>query len=127
CGAGRAKRGFRRRLERVAVDAGRDRGKRDPAAAMRGGQLYRAAIAGCERLLLTRFAAAPDRPYRVNDVLEVPQASGARDLRFAGRAAAVETTLVEDLGPGGAMNGAIHAASSHQARVCGVDNRVSIQ
>ena len=53
---------------RKAIDAGRDRGKRNRSQAMRHGQVQRRAIAGRQQFLLALAAAVPDRTDRVNDV-----------------------------------------------------------
>ena len=58
----------RRLVERVAVDAGRDRRQRDARAAVPRRELDRAAIAGGEQLGLAVVAAAPDRTDGVDDV-----------------------------------------------------------
>ena len=55
-------------LERVAVDAGRDRREGDARAAVPGGELDRAAVAGGEQLRLAAAAAVPDRADGVDDV-----------------------------------------------------------
>ena len=54
----------RRELDRIAVDAGRDRGERDRAAAELGRELERAPVARGEQLRLAAVAAAPDRARR---------------------------------------------------------------
>ena len=115
--------GYRRsRVQRVAVDPGRDRGKRDASATARSGELDRPPVAGRKQLGLAGCAAAPDRAHRVDDVFGV-QPPGARDLGVARGAAAVQAALLEDLRSGGAMNRTVDASSS-QARVGRVDDRV---
>src|SRR2546421_9610425 len=46
-----------------------------------------------------------------------------RDPRFTGRAPAERAALIEQLGPSGAMNRAVHPAAAQQRRVGGVDDR----
>ena len=61
-------RDLRRELDRIAVDAGRDRGKRDRATAQGGRDLERAPVARGEQRGLPALAAAPDRADRVDDM-----------------------------------------------------------
>src|SRR5215212_6494804 len=81
-------------LDRVAVDAGRDRGEGDAGATVLGRELDRAAVAGGEQLGLALFSSVPDGTDGVNHVLH-RQAAGAGDLRVAGLAAAERAALLE--------------------------------
>src|SRR6266581_3027543 len=83
-------------LDRIAVDAGRDRGEGDRPAAELGCELERAPIARGEQLRLAVRSPVPDGPNRVDDVLrlELPR---TRRLRVARLAAADETALREQL------------------------------
>ena len=72
------------------------------------------------------MTAAPDRPDRVNDVpgLE-PIAAG--DLGGTGVAAAQGLAFGQELGSGGAMNGAVDAAAAEQRGVGGIDDGVDVE
>ena len=74
-------------LDRIAVDAGRDRGERDRAAAERRRDLERAPVARGQQRGLAALAAPPDRADGVDDVPR-RQPARRRRLRIAGRAAA---------------------------------------
>ena len=111
-------------LDRVAVDAGRDRGERDRARPALGRQRDRAEVAGREEVGLAGVAAAPDRADRVDDVASRARPPAAGRARVAGLAAAERPALVEELGPGGAMDRAVDAAAAEQARVGGVDDHL---
>ena len=93
---------------------------------MPGRERKRGAIAGGEQFLLALVAAAPDRPDRVNDVpgLE-PVAAG--DLGGTGVAAAQRLALGQELGSGGAMDGAVDAAAAEQRPVGGIDDGVDVE
>jgi len=75
------------RLDRIAVDAGRDGRKRDGAAVELGGNLERAPVTRGQELGLALVAAAPDRADRVDHVARRELARG-RGLCVAGLAAA---------------------------------------
>ena len=124
-GARRGDRGRRGRVERVAVDAGRDRGKRDARAVVLGGQFDRALIAGGEQLTLAAVAAAPHGADGVDDMADW-QPAGASDLRVAGVTAAEAATFLEQPGSRGAVDRAVDPAAAEQALVRRVDDRVRL-
>jgi hypothetical protein len=72
------------------------------------------------------FAVTGAPPHRTDRVDDVPhrKPAGARGLRVTGSAAAVQSALVQDLRPGGAMDRAVHAATAEQTRVRGIDDRI---
>jgi len=82
------------RLQRVAVDAGRDGGQRDATAVVLGRQRERGAVARAQQLGLVVSAAAPDRPDGVDDVAH-RQAPRAGDLRLTRVAAAEQAAFLE--------------------------------
>ena len=112
--------------QRVAVDAGRDRGERDPRVTGLVGELDRAPVAGRQQLRLARRAAAPHRPDRVDHVPH-RQVAGAGELRVAGLAAAEPRHSSSSAGPGGAVDRPVHATAAQQRRVRGVDDRVRLR
>src|SRR5262245_14843671 len=116
----------RRALRRIAIDAGRDGGKRDRAQALRGRERERRAITGRQQIVLALVSAAPHRADRVDDVLGF-EAIAARDLGGAGIAAAERAAFGEQVRPGGAMDGAVDAAAAEQRPVGGVDDGPHIE
>ena len=83
-------------------------------------------IARGQQLVLAFTTALPDRTNRMNDVPRLKTiASG--DLGVAGFAAAKLAAFGEQLGPGGAVDGAIDAATAKQGGIRGVDDRVNAQ
>jgi hypothetical protein len=110
--------------QRVTVNPGRDRRKRDAAAAVRSGELNRASVARREQLSLALPAAAPNGPHSVNDVFGLSKLPGARDLCVTSCAAAMQAALLEDLRPSRAMNGTINASPARETRVGGINNHL---
>ena len=101
-------------------------GKAIEARRCSGRERKRGAIAGGEQFLLALVTAAPDRPDRVNDVpgLE-PVAAG--DLGGTGVAAAQRLAFGQELGSGGAMDGAVDAAATEQRPVGRVDDGIDVE
>ncbi len=69
---------------RIAVNAGRDGGKDDVAAAQIPGCLQRVAIGGCQQICTLLTAAAVDRADGVNEIAGGEVSGGGGD-RFACR------------------------------------------
>src|SRR6266550_4183243 len=85
-------------LDRIAVDARRDRRKRDTRASELRGQLQRPAVARRQKLGLAGFASTPDRADCVDHVAR-EQPPGRRRLGVARVAAAEQPALGDDLRP----------------------------
>src|SRR5206468_2456947 len=83
----------------------------DRDEAMLGGKRKRGAVAGRQQLILAFIAAAPDRSDRMDDVLRL-EAIAAGDLRRSGFAAAERAAFRKQLGPGGAVDGAVDTAAA---------------
>lgn len=71
-------------------------------------------------------AAVPDRADGMDYVFG-RQTISARDLRIARVAATERTAFVEQLRPGGTVDGTVHAATTQQRRVGRVDDGVNAQ
>src|SRR5262245_51761158 len=101
-----AQRDAGRELHRESVCAGADGGEGDGAEPVLAGERERAPVAPRQELGLPVLAISPHRPDGVDDVRRrepVP----LRDPGFAGRAAAERAALGQELGSGGAVDGAI--------------------
>ena len=108
---------------RIAVRAGGNQRKRDGLAPVRLRQRQRISIAGGKLCAFPVRSAPPDGADGVNHV-SARKAIAARQLRFAGSAAAQRPAFRQKLRPGGAMNRSVHAAPAQQSRIRGVHNRV---
>ena len=93
---------------------------------MLGRERKRGAIAGGEQRVLALVAAAPDRTDRMNDVPGL-EAIAAGDLGGTGVAAAQRLALGQQLGSGGAMDGAVDAAAAEQRPVGRVDDGIDVE
>jgi hypothetical protein len=93
---------------------------------MRSGQIERRPVTAGEHRLFVCGAAVPHRADRVDDVLCL-QLMAVGDLGAAGGAAAERATFLQQSRPGGAMDGAVHAAAAEQRAVGGVDDRVNVE
>src|SRR5919202_663930 len=113
----------RRELDRVAVDAGRDRREGDAPAAELRRDLERAAMARGQQVRLVLPAAVPDGADRVDHVPGRQPPTRSR-LRITGRATAELAALGRDLRAARAMDRAVDAAASEQRLVRRVDDRV---
>ena len=83
-------------------------------------------IARGQQLVLAFATALPDWTDRMNDVPRLKTiASG--DLGVADLTAMEHAALHDQLGPGGAVDGAIDAATAKQRDIRGVDDRVNAQ
>src|SRR5262249_56087485 len=108
-------------LDRIAEDAGADARKRERQHAVRSRDLDRAPVARGEQLGLAAGAVAPDRTDRVDDEPR-RQPIPPGELGVAGLAAAKQAALVEQLRPGGAVDGAVDPATPAQRRGRRVDD-----
>ena len=115
----------RRKLDRIAVRAGRDRGKRDGCAPELGRQLDRAPVARREQPRLPCIAAAPDRADGVQHIARRQVAAAGR-LHVPGVAAAKRAALREDPGAAGAVDRSVDTAAAEQRRVRRVDDGVDV-
>ena len=124
-GARGGDRGRRGLVERVAVDAGRDRRERDARAAVLGGELDRAAVAGGQQLAL---AASP--PCQTGPTAWMTWSTGRRPapVIFASPVSQPPSARhsSSSSGPGGAVDRAVDPAAAEQALVGGVDDRVGL-
>jgi hypothetical protein len=93
---------------------------------MVGRERQRDAIAGGEQIVLVRPAAVPHRADGVDDVLSL-EPKARRDFRRAGVATAKPAALLQQLRPGGAMDGAVDAAAAEQRAVRRVDDGVDVE
>src|SRR5262249_42119854 len=112
---------LRGQLDRIAVDAGADAREGQRGEAVLGGELDGGAIARGEEVGLTLAAATPDRADRVNHVSR-GEAIASRDPGLTGSAATEATTLLQELRPRRAMDGAVHPPSAQQRGIGRVDD-----
>src|SRR5450432_2896627 len=102
-----ADRDFRRRIDRIAVYAAADRRKCDGAHSVLDSEREALPVTRCEQFGLVLRSAAPHRPDRMNHEFRgQPVSTG--DLRVARRTSAERPALDEELGAGGAVNGAVN-------------------
>ena len=91
-------------------------------------QSQRVAVGVRQNAAFARHAIFPNGANRVNHE-SCAQPSSAGLHRFAGRQVSVAChnllAFFQDGGASGAMNGAIHSTSAHQAGICRVDDGVS--
>src|SRR5207249_2330789 len=97
-------------LEGEAVGAGADRGERDGAQIMLGGECEAVPVAARQELVFAAAAAIPDRAHRVNHPASREVVAGS-DAGLAGGAAAQLPALLQQCGPGRAVDSAVHAAA----------------
>src|SRR5437588_12543546 len=102
-----------RGIDRIAVDAATDGRKRNRSDAVLDGHLETAPVARRQQVRLPMRAATPDRTDGVDNELR-RQAEAGSDLRVAGVAAAEEAAGGDELGAGGAVDGAIDASSAEE-------------
>src|SRR5215831_5812542 len=112
---------LRGQFDRIAVDAGADAREGQRGEAMLPGELDGGAIARGEELGLALAAATPDRADSVNHVSR-GEAIAPRDPGLASLAATEAATLLQELRPRRAMDGAVHAASAQQRGIGRVDD-----
>ena len=86
----------------------------------------RADVAGCQRGIFARVAAAPDRADGMNHMPR-RQSVPHGDFGAAGLATTQGATFGEQLRPGRAVDRAINPAPAEQGRVGGVDDGVNAQ
>ena len=98
---------------RIAVDPGRDGWERDARGADLVGQGQRSAIAGGQQFTFPVGAAAPLRPDGVDDPAG-RESEAWCGLGRADIAAAEEAAMLQQFGPGGAMDRAVDAAAAEQ-------------
>ncbi len=79
------------------------------------------AVAGLQQRVFAAVAAIPDRPDRVDDVASGETVALCQAC-LAGRATADLAAFLDELGSGGAVDGAIDAAAAKQAFIGGVDD-----
>ena len=115
----------RRRLERKAVGARADRGKRNTSYLILRRKPEAIAIAVGQELVLTFATAAPAWTDGVHDPLR-RQPVPLGELRFAGRAPAEGAALGEQIGPRSSMDRAIDASAAEERRISGVDDGVDV-
>ena len=108
-----------------AVGAGADRGEGDGAAAEIAGDFQRAPIATRQQFGLALASAVPDRTDGVDDVAG-GQVETRRGLGVAGGAAAENSARGQQFRPGGAVDGAVHAAAAEQRGVGRVDDGIDV-
>src|SRR6185295_3321358 len=107
----------------IAEGAGADARKRQRGDALIRGKLDAAPIARGEELRFSLRTAVPHRADRVNHV-PGGQAVALGELGVTDLAATERTAFREKVGAGGAVDRAVNASASEQARVRGVDDRV---
>src|SRR5437660_732066 len=115
-----------RARDRKTVRAARDRREGQAGQPAPGGQRQRVAITRRQQGVLVVGAAMPDRAHGVDDEAR-RQRVAAREAHLAGGAAAEPTALLEQSGPGRAVDSAVHSAAAKQARVRGVHDRVHVE
>ncbi len=119
---------LRRQLNRITVNPGRNRRKRDGAEPEFVGNLNRLDMAAGQGFRFSLPAAAPNRADGVNDILGGQSASRGSDSLAGGKA-----SLLRDDGFAGiknrwascAMDSAIDAATAHEGGVRGVHDGVA--
>src|SRR5690606_35458390 len=97
----------------VAVDAGGDGREGDRLEPGLLGEAQRLGVAGAQLRRLAAAAVAVDRPHGVDHVAG-RQAVTAGDARLAGGSAVQALALLQQLRPGGAVDGAVDAAAADQ-------------
>src|SRR5581483_8663100 len=85
--------------------------------------LQRMTVAVGQQAILAVVAAAPDRPHGVDDDPR-GQPEPWRRLRLSGLAPTEQSAGMDQLGPRGAVDRAVDAASAQQRGIGGVDDRV---
>jgi hypothetical protein len=119
-------RNARRAVDREAIDAGGNGGKRDRGKAVGVAEFNGAAIARRQRVIFALASAMPDRTDGMNHMPHrQPVTSG--DFGVAGPAAMERATFGQQLGPGRAMDGAIDTAAAEQRSIGGVDDGVNAE
>ena len=89
-------------------------------------ELDGAGVAGREQFIFALAAAMPDRPDRMDHMpRRQPITSG--DFGVAGLAAVERAAFSQQLGPGRAMDRAVHPTAAKQRRVGGVDDGINAQ
>lgn len=116
---------FRGALFWKAVNACADRGESDALDLEFDCEVQDARIAGRQKSVFIRLSAAPDRTNGVDDVFAIEIVT-LGEFGVAGLAAAEAAALLEQAGAGGAMNGAIYAASAEKGTVGGIDDGVDV-
>ena len=80
---------------------------------MLGGQIKRIPVALGKQPWFTIIAAAPNWPYRVNDVLGL-KAISASDLRLTYLATAKQSAFVDEIGSGSSVDRAVDSTTTEQ-------------
>jgi hypothetical protein len=112
-------------LDRIAVNARRDRREGDRAAAELVGDFECTPMAGRKQLRLALIATAPDRADGVDHV-PGRKVAGGRGLGVPRRATAEPTTLLENRSAAGAVNRPVYASTAEQRLVRRVHDRVHV-
>jgi len=110
----------------IAVNPAADRRQGDGRDLVRMSEREAVPIAGREQFRLALVPAAPDRPDRMDDVPR-GQSIAFGKLRLARPAAAEQPAFVNQLRPGGAVDGPIDAAAAEQRTVRRIDDRVHLE
>ena len=113
-----------RLLDRIPVKPATYRRERYRPQPVFDRERKRGAVAPCQHLRLSKFAALPPRPDRVNDVLG-RQAIPARNLCLARVAAGKRIALRLQLRAGGPVDGKADRAAGDERRVRRVDDGVN--
>ena len=115
-----------RRSNRIAVNAGADRWKGNTAGLTGHGKLQRVAITSRQQ---RRFSLSAAAPHRANRMHHIPsrQIKPRRDPRLTGGTATDLTAGGKQIRSGGAVNGAINAATAGQAAIGGIDDNLDIE
>ena len=109
----------------VAICPGGDEGEGHRLATILHRQLQRGTVGGNQQFPLPVISTPPDWAYRVNHVLS-RQTVALGDLGLACGATAQGAALLQQLRPGGAVDGSVHAAPAQQAIFGGVDNGIHL-
>lgn len=114
-----------RPFDRKAIRARADRRESNgvDAVLFRQGKTF--AVATGEKLVFAVVPAVPDRADGVDDPFR-GQIITLGDFRLAGFAAVERAALFQQLRPGGAMDGAVHAAAAQERSVGGVDDGIDV-
>ncbi len=113
-------------VDGIAVRTDADAWERDRREVVLTRDLQRPPVRGRQQLLLTVEAAVPHRPDGVDDEA-CGQPVTAGQLRVTGVAAAECSALGQEIGPRGAVDGAVDSASAEQRPVGGIDDGVDLE
>jgi hypothetical protein len=115
---------LRRKFERIPVDSGADARKSDGPYIIGRREFKGTTVAGGQELRLAMRTALPNRTNGVDDELR-GKAVALCKLGIAGLTPPEQTAFLDEVRPGGPVNGPVHAAPSEQGGVRSIDDGVN--